>query len=88
MRNLIIVVIAALALGGCAQTSATSQNELSWIAYRTLGPMPKDATDTAYRYGYKRPPAPGCVAIEGHSAYGYAHVRWRCPPGTIKRLGW
>ena len=71
-----------------ARVSSDDLNQLERIAQRALGPVPMDAT--GYRAMVTRrvsAPGPGCVQMRIVPPGKGTLVRWRCPKGTIRRLG-
>jgi len=69
--------------------TANDTDELERIARRALGPVPQDAR--AYRAhvtARSGAPAPGCVRVQEVKPGKGTLIRWRCPRGTINRLGW
>ena len=62
---------------------------LGRISQKVLGPVPPDARGyTAHVTSRIARPAPGCRKVTERRAGGGTLDRWRCPPGTIHRLGW
>ena len=75
--------------GNSRGLSAADLANLQGIAKKVLGPVPGDARGYTARVTSKVvSPAPGCEKITERRAGGGTFDRWRCPRGTIKRLGW
>jgi hypothetical protein len=69
--------------------SATDITNLRSISKKVLGPLPGNARGyTAHVTSRIAAPAVGCEKITERHAGGGTFDRWRCPRGTIKRLGW
>jgi len=69
--------------------SEVELKNLEGLAQKALGPVPADARDyTTHVTRRVGAPAPGCVKGPDARPGRGTFVRWRCPPGTIKRLGW
>lgn len=62
---------------------------LAGIAQKAFGAPPADATGyTAHATKTAAAPARGCVQVDEYDAKRGMLKRWKCPPGTIRRLGW
>lgn len=68
----------------------TDIETLKGIGQRAFGPPPNDTRDyTAHVTPTVAPPARGCTLVNERGIPGAGTLdRWRCPPGTIRRLGW
>jgi len=62
---------------------------LEGISQKALGPVPNDAVDyTAHVTRTTAAPARGCVNVREFMPGKGTFNRWRCPKGTVNRLGW
>ena len=87
-----VVLARTVEKNGYRQQGRLSEVELKnleGLAQKALGPVPADARDyTTHVTRRMGAPAPGCVKGPDARPGRGTLVRWRCPPGTIKRLGW
>ncbi len=92
MTKLFFVAALAVVFGTSAaiadNLNDSDLRQLKILALKELGPTPDDARGyTAHMTQREGPPAPGCVRIEARNEHGI-WARWKCPLGTIQRLGW
>lgn len=74
---------------GPGRLSSRDLENLEGLAQKALGPVPADARGYTARVTRRvGAPTRACVQVRDARPGRGTLVRWRCPPGTIKRLGW